>query len=281
MIMGANIGTTVTNTLAAIANLRNTEAFRRAFAAATMHDFFNVLAVAVLLPLELLTGFLANTASWLAKLVSGRTELGAEFDLPIKPAIGWLADQIETLVRPLFDSTQAMAAVLVTIGLVLIFLTLTLITKNMRVLVANRIENSLNAALAKSGLIGIVVGIVVTIAVQSSSITTSILIPLVASGVLLLRNAYPITLGANIGTTVTALLAALAAGTVAGLTLAFAHTLFNVAGILVIYALPRTRYIPVQLAEWLADIATKRRWVAVAYVAGAFIVVPIIGVVLL
>ena len=281
MIMGANIGTTVTNTLAALANLRNTEAFRRAFAAATMHDFFNVLAVAVLLPLELLTGFLANTASWLAKLVSGRTELGAEFDLPIKPAIGWLADLIGTPVHALFGSTQAGAAVLVTVGLVLIFMTLTLITKNMRVLVANRIENSLNAALAKSGLIGIVVGIVVTIAVQSSSITTSILIPLVASGVLLVRNAYPITLGANIGTTVTALLAALAAGTVAGLTIAFAHTLFNIAGILVIYALPRTRYIPVQLAEWLADIATKRRWVAVAYVAGAFIVVPIIGVVLL
>ena len=81
MIMGANIGTTVTNTLVALANLRNTEGFRRAFTAATMHDFFNVIAVAILLPLELLTGFLSTAASWLARSVSGQTELGAEFDL--------------------------------------------------------------------------------------------------------------------------------------------------------------------------------------------------------
>jgi solute carrier family 34 (sodium-dependent phosphate cotransporter) len=56
MIMGANIGTTVTNTLAALGNIRRAEEFRRGFAGATMHDFFNLLAVAVLLPLELATG---------------------------------------------------------------------------------------------------------------------------------------------------------------------------------------------------------------------------------
>ena len=76
MIMGANIGTTVTNTLVALANLRNTEGFRRAFAAATMHDFFNVIAVVIILPLELLTGFLESSASWLARLVSGSERPG-------------------------------------------------------------------------------------------------------------------------------------------------------------------------------------------------------------
>ena len=281
MIMGANIGTTVTNTLVALANLRNSEDFRRAFAAATMHDFFNVIAVAVLLPLELITGFLSGAASWLARAVSGQTDVGATFDLPIKPAISWLAGVLEAPVEWITDSERVVAVSLVVLGIGLISLTLTLITRNMRLLVADRIERSLNDALARSGLVGMAVGAVVTIAVQSSSITTSILIPLVASGVLLVRNAYPITLGANIGTTVTALLAALAAGAVDGLTIAFTHTLFNVAGILLVYTLPATRYVPVQLAERLADLATRRRWVAIAYVAGAFVALPIIGVVVL
>lgn len=56
MIMGANIGTTVTSTLAALGSIRRSEEFRRAFAAATVHDFFNLLAVSILLPLELATG---------------------------------------------------------------------------------------------------------------------------------------------------------------------------------------------------------------------------------
>lgn len=281
MIMGANIGTTVTNTLVSLANLRNSDAFRRAFTAATMHDFFNLIAVIVILPLELLTGFLSNTAGWLAGTVSGQTELGGSFDSPIKAAVKWLAGIIEIPVDWFTESERAIAITLVVLGIAFIFLTLTLITKNMRTLVADRIERSLNEVLAKSGVIGMFVGVIVTIAVQSSSITTSILIPLVASGVLLVRNAYPITLGANIGTTVTALIAAIGAGAVDGLTIAFVHTLFNISGILLIYSISAVRYVPVSLAERLAETATDRRWIAVAYVTGAFIVLPIIGVIVL
>jgi len=145
--------------------------------------------------------------------------------------------------------------------------------------VAARIERSLNAALARSGLVGMAVGMIVTIAVQSSSITTSILIPLVASGILVVRNAYPITLGANIGTTITALLAALAAGATAGLTIAVTHTLFNVVGIVLIYSIPRLRYVPVELADRLAGFVMKRKSLAVAYTFGVFVVVPIVGIV--
>jgi len=151
----------------------------------------------------------------------------------------------------------------------------------MRVLVADRIERSLNAALAKSGLIGMLVGMVVTVAVQSSSITTSILIPLVASGILLVRNAYPITLGANVGTTVTALIAALGIGAVDGLTIAVTHTLFNAAGILLIYPWKKVRYLPVILAGKLAEIALHRKPLAVAYTGIVFIVIPLTGILLL
>jgi sodium-dependent phosphate cotransporter len=281
MIMGANIGTTVTNTLVSLGNVHDSAGFRRAFAAATMHDFFNLIAVAVLLPLELLTGFLSSSASAIAELISGQTELGGSFDSPIKAAVSWMAGVVEAPAEALLGDGRALGVGLIVMGIAFIFATLTLITKNMRILVADRIEHTLNAVLAKSGMAGLFVGVVVTIAVQSSSITTSILVPLVASGVLLVRNAYPITLGANVGTTITALLAALGAGAVDGLTIALTHTLFNIAGILLVYPWPATRHIPVQLAEWLSEIATRRRTLALAYVAAAFIVIPLVGVVVL
>jgi solute carrier family 34 (sodium-dependent phosphate cotransporter) len=281
MIMGANIGTTVTNTIVALAHMRRSEEFRRAFAAATMHDFFNIIAVAVLLPIQIVTGFISGAAEWLAKALAGGNDLGGTFDSPIKGAVTWLAGGIEGLFELVTDGETAVAVMALVVALCLIFVTLALITRNMRVLVADRIERSLNAVLARSGYIGMVVGMVMTVAVQSSSITTSILIPLVGSGILVIRNAYPITLGANVGTTVTALLAALGSGAIAGLTIALTHTLFNVIGIAMVYPWRRIRYVPVALAEALADLALRRRTFALGYVIGAFVVVPVVGILVL
>lgn len=56
IVMGANIGTSVTNTLVSIGQITDVGDFRRAFAGATVHDMFNWLAVIVLLPIEVLTG---------------------------------------------------------------------------------------------------------------------------------------------------------------------------------------------------------------------------------
>jgi len=280
MIMGANIGTTVTNTLVSLAHMRRSAEFKLAFTAATMHDFFNLMAVAILLPLELTTRFLSKTAEAITEAVSGGG-VGGSFDSPIKGAVKWLAGRIEALIEPIAGDGNAFAVALLVVGMALIFMTLTLITKNMRLLVARRIEQSLNAALAKSGLIGIATGMIVTIAVQSSSITTSILIPLVASGILVVRNAYPITLGANVGTTITALLAALGTGEVDGLTIAFVHSLFNIAGIALLYPWAKIRYIPVQMAERLAEVAVGRRWLALAYTGTMFVLIPIILIALL
>ena len=54
MIMGANIGTTVTNTIVSIGHIRRGNEFKRAFAASTVHDFFNMMAVVILFPIEML-----------------------------------------------------------------------------------------------------------------------------------------------------------------------------------------------------------------------------------
>lgn len=55
IIMGANIGTSVTNTIVSLTQMGDRNEFRRAFAAATVHDMFNWLSVIVLFPLEIIT----------------------------------------------------------------------------------------------------------------------------------------------------------------------------------------------------------------------------------
>lgn len=277
MVMGANIGTTVTNTLASLGAIRRTSDFRRAFAGATVHDLFNMLAVVVLLPLELLTGVLSRSAIALSGVIGGAS--GGEFRSPLKAAVGAGAGALEAMVG--IVPGQGSAMVLIVLGLGLLFTTLALITKNMRLLIAGAAERSLNAVLGRNGSLGILVGLVLTVAVQSSSITTSLLVPMMAAGVLTLRNAYPITLGANVGTTVTALIAALAVPQIEGLQIALVHLLFNVAGILLFYPVPALRNIPITGAERLAELAARRKSLVFAYLVMFFVLLPVAGVVFL
>ncbi len=282
MIMGANIGTTVTNTLAALGHIRQGLEFRRAFAAATIHDFFNLIAVAVLLPLELATGFLSRSAGFLSGVLSdGEVSVTAvPPSSPIKDAIKVPVDLLTGLVESLSPLPAVRGFVLLGFGLVLIFFALASITRNMRSLMAGRIEASLNAVLSRGlGIGAMVVGVLITVAVQSSSITTSVLIPLVAAGVLSLDNAYPVTLGANVGTTITALLASLAADRPEALTIALVHTLFNLTGILLLYPIPVVRQIPIRLARRLAAAAQQHKQIVLFYVLAAFVVLPLIGIV--
>ena len=280
MVMGANIGTTVTNTLVALAHMRQSEEFKRAFAAATVHDFFNLMAVGILLPVELATGVLSTLAENISSRLVGSA--GSEWKSPIKKwvkePVGWLKD----LGDAIGAAGNVLGTFLVIAGLVIILLSLAYITKNMRQLVADRIEASLNRVLGTgAGMVAMVLGLLITISVQSSSITTSIMIPLAAAGVVTLRNIYPVTLGANVGTTITALLAALAASRPEALTVGIVHTLFNLGGIALLYPIPAVRYIPVRAAENLARIAVQRRVIAIAYVVTAFIVIPLLGVAIL
>lgn len=280
MVMGANIGTTVTNTLVSLGHVRQSNEFRRAFAAATVHDFFNVLAVAVLLPIELIFGVISGIAENVSERLVGSA--GTEWKSPIKAwvkgPVGWIKDGLGGIGL----DGNLKGTIMVLVGLVIILSALTLITKNMKALVADRVERSLNAILGKGGgAVAMLLGLLITIAVQSSSITTSILIPLAGAGVIQLRNAYPVTLGANVGTTITALLAALAGSSPEALTVGLAHTTFNLLGILTLYVIPLARDLPVLAAEWMAGIAVERRSLAVLYVVVMFIILPLIGVTVL
>jgi len=277
MIMGANIGTTVTNTLVSLGSIRQSDEFKRAFAAATVHDCFNLLAVLILLPIELATGMLSSIAESITEALGGSA--GSEWKSPIKQwvkePVGWSKD----LLGDLGLEENFLGTAMVLLGLLVVLAALTFITRNMKQLVADRVERSLNAVLGSGGgAVAMLVGLIVTIAVQSSSITTSIMVPLAAAGVVTLRNIFPVTLGANVGTTITALLAALASGSVDALTIALVHTTFNVIGIVILYPMPRIRAIPLRAAERMADLAVERHTMAVAYVITLFIVIPLIGV---
>lgn len=277
MIMGANIGTTVTNTLASLAHMGRKEEFRRAFAVATVHDFFNYMAVLVLLPIELMTGVLRRSAEGLASALSGLG--GAEYDSPIKAAIKAGGVPIEAALTGLFGDGRAMAILYILVSGALIFGTLYGIVSVMRSSMQSRVETLVSNALARSPIVAMVVGMIATVMVQSSSITTSLLVPLAGAGVLTLAQAFPVTLGANVGTTVTALLAALAAtdeNAEAGLVIALVHLLFNLSGTALIYPWAPLRSIPMRLARGLADMAVRSKPLAIGYVLTLFYLVPVV-----
>ena len=104
--------------------------------------------------------------------------------------------------------------------------------------------------------------------------------PIVGSGILSIENAFPITLGANIGTTITAVLASFAVDNIAGLTIALHHVYFNLLGVLLVYPIKAIRNIPIRLATKLSVITAKRKYIAVVYVLVTFLLIPLLGVVL-
>ena len=208
MVMGANIGTTITNTLVSLGHVRKKSEFRRAFAAATVHDFFNLMCVIIFLPLEIIFGFLEKGSAWLTTYLIGADSMsmkGFNFIKPItKPVIG----ELKSLLGVFPDKVAAIS--LIVIGIILIFVSITIIGRVLKGLMVGRAKKILHGAIGRGPISGITSGAIVTVLVQSSSTTTSLMIPLVGSGAFKPRDIYPFTLGANIGTTITALLAATA-----------------------------------------------------------------------
>ena len=272
MIMGANIGTTVTNIIVSIGHINRGNEFKRAFAAATVHDFFNVLAVLILFPLELAFGLLEKTATGFGTLLFGSVSGNEVFKSPIKTGIKWGTNQLEAIS---FDNN----IIFIILSVLLTFAMLYAIVKLLRSLVLDNVQQFFDRYVFKTVIHSILFGMILTIMVQSSSITTSTIVPLAGAGVLTLRQVYPFTLGANIGTTVTAILAALTLN-VTALVAAFAHLFFNLYGILIIYGIPLFREIPLKLANWISEVAIKNKFIPLIYLVCFFFLLPFIIIIL-
>lgn len=277
MIMGANIGTTITNTLVSLGHVRDKEEFKRAFSAATVHDFFNVMGVLIFLPLEIAFGFLEKASAILSELLVGGSSLSLKelnFVKPItKPVISSTAELFSVISSPAWMP----GALMIVLGIAIIFFAITMIGKTLKQLMVGKAKHILHTAIGKGPVSGITSGTVVTVLVQSSSTTTSLVVPLVGSGVFKMREVYPFTLGANIGTCITALLASTAvSGEYAAfaLQIALVHLLYNVLAVMIIYGVPVLRGVPPHLAEKLAESAAEHKMVALIYIVMLFFVFP-------
>ena len=275
MVMGANIGTTVTATIVSLAHIGRRDEFERAFPVAICHDIFNYLAVLVLLPVEIATGYLGLTASMLAEAL--RQVGGVEYESPLSTALSTGFAPVIATAEALFAAEGGQAVFLIGASGAFIFFALFLLVKVMRAAVASRVEGIIDWALSSSAVTAMLVGVIVTVMVQSSSITTSLLVPLGGAGLLRLEQAFPVTIGANLGTTVTALLAALAVSgpnAAAGLEIALVHLLFNVSGLLLIYPVKAIRRLPLEAARQVTKLALRSRKLTVLWVALLFYGLP-------
>lgn len=274
MVMGANIGTSITNTIVSLGHIGDKGQFRRAFSAATVHDFFNVFSVFIFLPFEIAFGFLEKIGAWLATPFFGATDASINsFNIvksATKPVVGTAKDIAHSM------GDQLGGVLLILLGVILIFFAITFIGKLLKRLMVGKAKEVMTTAIGRGPVSGILSGTLVTIFVQSSSTTTSLMVPLAGSGAFSLRQIYPFTLGANIGTCVTAVLAATAVigNSEAALQIAFIHLSYNILGVLVIYGLPFLRYLPVYSAEWLGKVASENKLIALFYILGVFFIVP-------
>ena len=277
IVLGANVGTSVTNTIVSLGHIGRKDEFGRAMGAATVHDFFNLLAVAIFFPLELIFGFLSKSSASLAAGVTsvGGAELFDFVDVMTAPVVSGL-------VTLMLDS----GVLILILGVLLLFFSLRYLVVLLRKLFLGRSERLINKYLFGPAPIALVFGTLVTIMVQSSSITTSITVPLVGAGIVTVSQIFPFVLGANIGTTVTALLASLvlaSGGSVLGaaaLQVALAHLVFNCCGVITFLPLRAIRRIPVRMSELLGLLVVKNRAWAFGYVAFIFFLVPLIIILL-
>ncbi len=267
MVMGANIGTSVTNTLVSLAHVTRREEFQRAFAGATVHDFFNWLAVLILLPLELATGYLARSAAFFETVLEGAG--GFRLFDPLKAAVR----PVSSGLAELFGNSGILVLI---VGVGLLIASLKFLVDLLKVLMTGRAEATLHRTLFRSAMAAATAGLVVTVMVQSSSITTSLMVPLVGAGVVTLEQVFPFTIGANVGTTVTAMLAALSTGSPAAVSVALSHLIFNLSAAVLIYVPKPIRAIPLTLAKALGKMAARNRLLAAAYILVFFFGLPIL-----
>lgn len=277
MAMGANIGTSLTSTLVSLGHVRNGEEFRRAFAAATVHDSFNLFAVAVILPIEILFRPLERLSAMFAQLIYSDASVSMS-DVNFMKTLLSPASQALNLLTSWLPGVFAGVALII-IGIGLILFVVSRIGMILRGLLVGKAKDIMHAAVGKGPLAGMSSGAAITVLVQSSSTTTALIVPLAGTGVFTLRQIYPFTLGANIGTTITALLAATAIHgpmAVTALTIALVHLFFNLFAIALIYGIPFTRNIPVLMAETLAKLAQRNKLFVIAYILGVFFLIPLL-----
>jgi solute carrier family 34 (sodium-dependent phosphate cotransporter) len=268
IIMGANIGTTLTSTLVALTFINKKKEFKRAIAAGSYHDFFNILTALILFPLEYYHSFLSGTASDLTGVFYGSSNSpGAPVDTQFNFGFNAAAGSILKFLP--YPVILALVSLVLLLGSILLF----------RKISANLLHATKPEVFRKfffqNRVKSFLWGIVTTAAIRSSTITTSVVVPLVAKKISTLKKVAPFILGANMGTTITAFIAvSINVHTREAITIALVHFLFNGVGVSIFFLTPILKELPLYLANGLGRLTLRYRLVGFVYLLGTFFLIP-------
>lgn len=262
IIMGANVGTTITSAIVALGHISKKKELRKAFAAASLHDFFNVLTALILFPLEYYTHFLSKLATYVTEL------------LPFSATSGNFIPPIVSIPSNfIVEKLQNYPVLILILAILCLFLAIRLFITLLKEQMIGKKRQQIHEIFFGSVWKSFSWGFITTAAIQSSSVTTSLVVPLVATRKVNIQKAFPFIVGANIGTTLTSLLAALFKSE-AAITIAIVHILFNLIGALLFFIVPFMRQIPISLAQRLGMAAMNNRSSVLVYLLVVFFVLP-------
>lgn len=266
IVMGANIGTTITSTIVSLSFINRKKEFKRAVAAGTYHDFFNILTTIILFPLELNFHFLSNLAQYIATNFfnepAGQTTtnfrmLGPGLSLPVQ----FLTENVSN------------GYVLGALSLIMLFGSILFFRKVLTNLLGLGSQTKFRRFFFRNPFKSFSWGLLITAGIRSSTVTTSLVVPLVAKKIIRLRQAGAFILGANIGTTITAFLAS-TFNSNAAISIAITHFLFNFIGVLFFFRTPLLKEIPFKLAMGLGRLTLRNRLVGFLYLLLTFFLIP-------
>ncbi|MCX7703727.1 MAG: Na/Pi symporter, partial [Planctomycetota bacterium] len=171
IIMGSNIGTAVTNTLVSLGYFRIRSEYRRAAAASVIHDFFNVLSVAVLFPLQVTTNFLGRTSHFLAEKFLGVGSF--TFVSPIKTITHPVLSALKEGLKWWGFGKNGASIFIIVFGFFLLFVALILLTRTLRAYLIDKVAALFDKLLGHSGYLCLFAGMIVTAIIQSCLLYTS------------------------------------------------------------------------------------------------------------
>lgn len=265
MIMGANIGTTLTSTIVSLSYITDNREFRNAIATGVMHDFFNIMTVIILFPLE----YYYHILSKLSVSVASVFNLTAN-TTKVNPSNKGMFDFINGFI---IESIEY-KTLLVVGACIALFASIKIISKIISKKMIGTSDERFKDVFFSKRLNSFGLGAMLTAGIQSSSITTSIIVPLGATGKIHPSKIFPYIVGANIGTTITALIAAFNKSD-AALSIALVHFFFNFLGTLIFIFVPYLKKLPIRYARQFAIMTSEYRVVGFFYILFVFFILPL------
>ena len=265
IVMGANIGTTITSTIVSLGFLPRKKEFRRAVSAGTYHDFFNILTASVLFPLEYYFQLLSKVSQFIATQFFNQPFGLSGGNFSLIGGVSHLTDVIALTIDNGF--------VLIALSFIILFGSILFFRRVLTDLLGFGLPNRFQQFFFRNAWKSFGWGVLTTAAIRSSTVTTSLVVPLVAKKVVRLRSAIPFILGANIGTTMSAFVAAMLNSNTA-ISIAIAHFLFNFIGVMLFGVIPGIRELPISLATSLGRLTMRYRLIGFLYLLMTFFFIP-------